>query len=45
MIGGVLCVHLTIFILILTHLGTWRLSWFLGMIIELPILNLAKNRL
>jgi hypothetical protein len=40
-----LAAHLTAFAIILTHVETWRLTWFVVMVLELPVLVFLRNRL
>jgi peptidoglycan/LPS O-acetylase OafA/YrhL len=40
-----LAAHLAAFAIILTHVETWRLTWFVVMVLELPVLVFLRNRL
>ena len=38
-------VHLAGFIIVLSHVDEWRLTWFMGMAIEYPVLVFFRSRL
>jgi len=40
-----LLVHLAGFIIVLSHVDEWRLTWFIGMAIEYPVLVFFRSRL
>jgi len=40
-----LAVHLTAFGIVLTHVGQWKLVWFMVIILEVPVLVFFRNRL
>ena len=39
-----LAVHLTAFGIVLTHVGQWKLVWFMVIILEVPVLVFFRNR-
>lgn len=40
-----LCVHLAVFAVVLTHVDEWKLTWFIGMVLEFPVMIFFRNRL
>jgi hypothetical protein len=40
-----LAVHLTVFGIVLTNIGQWKLIWFMAMVLEVPVLEFSRNRL
>lgn len=40
-----LAAHLTAFVIILTRIESWRLMWFVVMVLELPVLVFLRNQL
>jgi hypothetical protein len=36
--------HIVVFTILLTHVGTWRLPWFMGMVVEYPLFHLFRER-
>jgi hypothetical protein len=43
--AATLLVHLTGFAIILTHVDQWKLVWFTGMALEIPVLLFQRNRI
>lgn len=41
---ALLSLHIILFGIVLTHVGQWKLIWFMVMILEVPVLLFIRNR-
>lgn len=44
-VGAFLCLHAIVFVPLLLHIAEWRLTWSAVMIVELPALIFARDKL